>query len=233
MRNAPVRKTGPVPSEQPRNKLRSAAPLLEGARTLSDQEVHNVLTLFGSKRAGGSYIKFMEAKEEAAETFGAVLELVGGDGNPTKVVARHEFRTTDRSLDPDLEQMVAAMGFRLSLRSKPRDDLPLDERYDELSRVEMTPEGPKKITWYEQKAERTYVICEANYGTCDVQYAPRTAQNFLRLLQMLRPPVAEDMPRPQLPPGVVDISSARPSQARPASGSVLADQALTAMKTSL
>ncbi len=233
MRNAPVRKLGPVPSEQPRKNLRNAAPLLEGARTLSDQEVHNVIALFGGRRARKDYFKFIEAKEKASDTYGAVLELVGGREQPTKVATRYEFRTTDRSLDTDLEHMVSAMGFKLSLRSEPVTGPTDEDRYELRTRTMQTAEGKKVLRWYEPRTERTYVVREGNYGSCDVQYAARTAENFLRLLEALRPPMAEDMPRAALPAGVVDINSLRPAPRQPVSGEAVADQALTALKTSL
>jgi hypothetical protein len=111
--------------------------------------------------------------------------------------------------------------------------LPLEERFERRSRREETPQGPKTLVWYEKKTERTYLIREGNYGTCDVQYAVRTAENFVRLLEALRPPVSEDMPKTVLPSGVVDISSARPAPTQPVSGQALVGQALTALKTSL
>lgn len=230
MRNAPVRKPGPAPTEKPRNALRKAAPLLEGATRLSDREIMGVISLFGSRSATRRYEAFMKARDEVTEDYGAVLEVVSEARMPTRVVARYEFRTTDKTLDPDLEELVSAMGFKLSLKSQPRNDLPLNERYERCTRVEgvLSPE-PKVYVWYEQKADRTYVV-EARSGTADVQYASRTAENFLRLLRMLRPPITEDMP--ELPKGVVDINSARPAPTEPVRGQVLAGQALTALSSS-
>lgn len=230
MRNAPVQKPGPAPSEKPRNKLRTAAPLLEGAMRLSDREILRVISLFGSRSGGIKQEAFLKARDKVRETYGAVLELVGGERMPTKVVARYEFRTADRSLDADLEQFVSGMGFKLTLKKKPREDLPPEDQYVKCSKTMMTQKGIETIVWYERAMDLTYVISEASQ-TGDVQYAASTAQNFLKLLEMLRPPMEEDMPA-QVQADVVDISSARPAPAKPASGQLLAGNALSALRTS-
>jgi hypothetical protein len=195
---------------------------------LPEGDIMRVISLFGSRSATRRFERFLKARDEVRETYGAVLELVGAEGKPTKVVTRYEFRTTDKTMDSDLEQLVSAMGFSLSLKSMPRDDLPLNERYERCERTEgVLSTNPKTYVWYEQKAERMYAVQERS-GTSDVQYVTRTAENFLKLLKMLRPPISEDMPT-----GVVDINSARPAPAQPVSGQVLVGQALTALKTSL
>lgn len=237
MRNSQVRNLRPVPSERPANALRSAQPLLEGVSALTEREIHGVMKLFWSATGQSKCEKFL-ANRETAQKYGARLEIVGGPERQMKVGVRVEIPTYDSRLDEALEQMVSGMGFKLTYVMVPTD-VGTGQAYHRYVRFVNSEEGVKKYVNYERKAKRFYLI-EAGNASSDIQNAPSTAENLVRLLRMLYPGVDVEASAQQeqpataqaLPAGVVDIFSARAAREESPPGPKLADQAIVAMKKS-
>lgn len=180
--------------------FRNASPLPEGLRRLDEREAQETFRMLYQKKPFEMFARFRDAQEKLSSLFGAVVELAEPNSGGIRVAARLEFLTTHRSIDPDLYDQAAGMGFNLTLKSVPILEGSFEERYERLERKQ--PDGSVS-EYFEPRSVRTYLVSERNP---DISKALAMAEGLLRFAQTLRPPgIAED-----LPGNIVDISSARP-----------------------
>ncbi len=210
----------------PQDKVRKREPLLEQQRKLTESEVRYSLQSLSRRHGETMFQRFQSAKERLEKDYDAFIGLVEPIGGGVAVSARLEFLTTHRTLDENLEQLVRAAGFSLTLRIRPVNELPPSERFEPIpgrfivEQVELPPDKHgvsgvwlKKRQVYEQKTERTYVISESPYRTADPIRAAESAESLLALVSKLRPAnMPEDLPH-EKGADVIPISSAR--SARP------------------
>ena len=181
--------------------FRNAQPLAEGLAPLSDAKVREVFSMLFRKKSFDMYSRFKDAQEKLASLYGARVDFAEPPHGGLRLIARLEFLTAHRTIDPDLYDKVAGMGFDLTLRAVPVMEGSPEERYERLERKQ--PDG-SVFPYYEPRSVRTYIVSERNP---DISKAVSVAENLLMLAAMLRPAGIEE----DLPGKVVDISSARPS----------------------
>ncbi len=211
----------------PQDQVRKREPLLEQQRKLTEPEVRYSFQSLSRRHGETMFQRFQAAKDRLERDYDAFIGLVEPLGGGVAVSARLEFLTTHRTLDENLDQMVRAAGFSLTLRSRPMMELPPDERFEPIpgrfivEHVELPPDKAgvsgvwlKRTPVYEQKTERLYVITESPYRSADPIRAAESAESLLALVSKLRPAnMPEDLP--QKGAEVIPITSARASRAPP------------------
>ena len=220
---------GVRPTEEKRFAGRE--PLCELARG-NMPSLHYVFDLVSRKRGAELLYRFSNAQQTLQREFGAQIDVVEKPEGGLAVAARYAFITNDRTIDENLDYLVASAGFRMTLRSMPVAEGTFEERFEKIERMEspvtglmLKPTGKKDkkgepayeevaltstktYVCYRQRELRTYIISEREYASAELERAAQSAERLLALLQKIRPPVAEDLPN-----NVVPISSRpRPEQ---------------------
>ncbi len=213
----------------PEKKACRREPMLEQQRKLAEPEVRSVFQAISRRHGESLFQRFQAAKERLEKEYDATISLVEPLGGGVSVTARLEFLTTHRTLDENLDQMVRAAGFSLTLRSRPMTELSPDERFEPIpgrfieEPIELPAEKDgtggvwlKKRPVLEQKMERLYVITESPYRSADMMNAAQSAESLLGLVSKLRPAnMPEDLPEKEIGADVIPITAARSSRAPP------------------
>lgn len=103
------------------SKFRPASVLAEGIRVLPDSEVTHLMSIMSYTNPSGVLSRYFAAKK-ALQEFGATVELVQVNG-AVRIAARLEFLTDHLRLSDELHSLVVGMGFNLTLRCTPQEQV--------------------------------------------------------------------------------------------------------------
>ncbi len=191
MKNAQFRKADS--SLPARSGFRRAAPLECGLQPLSKEPIGRLMALFTSRsKARDQLLSFLEAREKLSREFGARIDLVQMQGSERVfVVARLEMETSDRTLDPAIEQMAVSKGFSLRLATKPVTGP------DSFETVLVDKGGFEKTKFNRPRLDGVYVVSESStHPQSSPERVAAYAEALLALAKDLPGPLEESAPPP-------------------------------------